>query len=1239
MNSNEDDGETCFAYDIITEGQVEVRDDVVADEIEFLRNSYDNIRIVEREHFYPKILLALDTESFPKRRVVLEVCVVCGYPFVAPRVRILLPHGITPDESGGLTAAELARMHINIKEAIKPFLLAGAPCIMQIITVVEMVLSAGGERSCTPVSTNNEEVAAGEKISSAQTQGQLQVQAPSAVEARKTSLEALDTVKLIVLLLHLLDKCCHLKDPESEEEARNNFQSLIHYLISEVKVIPKKFQKCVPWRHLYTQRAFREDFRKSMDGKDTLTKWLWAEEEVVGTFKRSSPGRYKSEFIEQRLLGSGGFAPVYVCRKKVDGRLYAVKKIVIKTNQSEKALREVQSLAALSHKNIVRYYDAWIEPGCDEDLIEYLDGDNEEDEEDKESEEEEEEEESSENEDRLQLSRSRNHRTPCYNNLNTSSDEYYSDESDNDATPGVLSTPYLAHSVEYHTLYIQMELCSQKTLRSLIDLSDSEKTVFFTSNDGEKIALRIFRQLLTVVAHFHRENIVHRDLKPDNVLFEMESSINGGESETIRVADFGLARTLQPSVKRNPSSFEVDDPSNFGIVKDEFRPTGNLGSVLYCAPEQERGESYDFKVDEYSLGMIALEMWLAVAGKGFRERFDIMTEVSSGKPLPQWFIRWNPVMAKVISGLLEREPSARSSCEEVLNAGDLPGDPVDIVEALKTIEKHGENIAGRVLHTVQRIIVNCNRKAPIVKKELQKTLSSAGMFDLMQAVNIVGLLHGAVPVACYDYFVPMNLSLNESDVTSVIDMGSKVWALAPHPHISISYFLNIFANPHIGSFYQFYYRIRPYAVFTTPLVSSGLFDEILLDPLLSFLHLLSMIDLTSKLEIIISHADWLKATHPTEAGSQEPPSTVMNMREIIGPSDLIPPVVSRIDSALVDNGLITGSLDRHELVRNFTSRLLEVLPLFGKQIASNITVIIDPALKPCETSVDRLFIDYGLIFECRTQDECRAVAFCCSLDNFASKFCVRSAEIPAYSLSIDLMELSTVGKHIRLPQNEPLLLDGAAVRRQDVYSPSQISLVIASAVKLWSGNIRACLRAEHDNRGFIRAMKAKELQTVVLDGNRIVPLASFHGGSSGFRLDNVPLEKLCTTLRKRRSMERANDLHSDDIVLHLEAREKRALSDDAREVFSIIKESLSHILVVDREISKVDECIRQVMCESTSGESERPKSPELVEWLKNNMSSYRVLPIYSSIDRAVTFFADQKLFKFKNRNESGKRKK
>jgi eukaryotic translation initiation factor 2-alpha kinase 4 len=49
-------------------------------------------------------------------------------------------------------------------------------------------------------------------------------------------------------------------------------------------------------------------------------------------------------------------------RNKLDGRYYAVKKIVIRQGHKlTRIMREVQTLSRLHHQNILRYYQAWIE--------------------------------------------------------------------------------------------------------------------------------------------------------------------------------------------------------------------------------------------------------------------------------------------------------------------------------------------------------------------------------------------------------------------------------------------------------------------------------------------------------------------------------------------------------------------------------------------------------------------------------------------------------------------------------------------------------------------------------------------------------------------------------------------------------------------------------------------------------------------------------------------------------------
>jgi len=63
-----------------------------------------------------------------------------------------------------------------------------------------------------------------------------------------------------------------------------------------------------------------------------------------------------------RLKGKGAFGSVVKARNKIDNRIYAVKKIRLKTQKSDtKIFREVNALSRLSHRFIVRYFTTWVE--------------------------------------------------------------------------------------------------------------------------------------------------------------------------------------------------------------------------------------------------------------------------------------------------------------------------------------------------------------------------------------------------------------------------------------------------------------------------------------------------------------------------------------------------------------------------------------------------------------------------------------------------------------------------------------------------------------------------------------------------------------------------------------------------------------------------------------------------------------------------------------------------------------
>jgi translation initiation factor 2-alpha kinase 4 len=83
--------------------------------------------------------------------------------------------------------------------------------------------------------------------------------------------------------------------------------------------------------------------------------------------------RYQHDFIEMGILGRGGGGEVVKAKNRLDRRIYAIKKILLESEkgtnaklgkiQNKKLRREVTTISRMTHKNIVRYYQAWVEGG------------------------------------------------------------------------------------------------------------------------------------------------------------------------------------------------------------------------------------------------------------------------------------------------------------------------------------------------------------------------------------------------------------------------------------------------------------------------------------------------------------------------------------------------------------------------------------------------------------------------------------------------------------------------------------------------------------------------------------------------------------------------------------------------------------------------------------------------------------------------------------------------------------
>ena len=126
---------------------------------------------------------------------------------------------------------------------------------------------------------------------------------------------------------------------------------------------------------------------------------------------------------------------------------------------------------------------------------------------------------------------------------------------------------------------------------SLKDLIETRKTV------SER--LRLLPNIIAVtdaMAYAHKRNIIHRDLKPANVIV-------GDFGETV-VIDWGLAKDLSSNEETM-----LDDTAYRAHISEELTQVGHIiGTPLYMAPEQCRGDAVDQRADVFAIGAMLWEL-------------------------------------------------------------------------------------------------------------------------------------------------------------------------------------------------------------------------------------------------------------------------------------------------------------------------------------------------------------------------------------------------------------------------------------------------------------------------------------------------------------------------------------------------------------------------------------------------------------------------------------------------------
>jgi serine/threonine protein kinase len=156
-----------------------------------------------------------------------------------------------------------------------------------------------------------------------------------------------------------------------------------------------------------------------------------------------------------------------------------------------------------------------------------------------------------------------------------------------------------------------------------------------------ELALDIFAQIASALAHAHDRGVLHRDLKPGNIMI----CETRGQRPIAKLIDFGIAKDLHSGPERGLTA------------------TGEvLGSPAYMSPEQTSGSKIDQGTDIYSLGCVMFEALTGTPPFHGATAIDIIfQQINSEAPLLKERSRSNfpQALEEIVAQALQKDPQKR----------------------------------------------------------------------------------------------------------------------------------------------------------------------------------------------------------------------------------------------------------------------------------------------------------------------------------------------------------------------------------------------------------------------------------------------------------------------------------------------------------------------------------------------------------------------------------------------------
>jgi len=222
----------------------------------------------------------------------------------------------------------------------------------------------------------------------------------------------------------------------------------------------------------------------------------------------------------------------------------------------------------------------------------------------------------------------------------------------------------------------------------------------FRSNFTEDQIVKWFTQTIMALQYLHGQHILHRDLKPGNLFIAQNGSI--------KVGDFGIAKVLDCTV---------------AMARTQ------IGTPYYLSPELCQERPYAWGSDIWAMGCILYEMCALKVPFDAANISGLVSKIVRG-PLPMLPVAYSAFLRELCLQMLNRQASARPSCDEILQRGQVQA----VVQQLKETSQQSN----------ETDILGARVAAPVQAAEIRPGgpyVAFAGQYKVDDAVEYDSVAH------------------------------------------------------------------------------------------------------------------------------------------------------------------------------------------------------------------------------------------------------------------------------------------------------------------------------------------------------------------------------------------------------------------------------------------------------------------------------------------------------------------